>query len=119
MDGLHLHGYWYKGTCYKIHLFERATGAQGQGRLPLTIEEEYGKIRKIINAHVNNILELHTVTNTDPKKVNNFYKTLLFNIQSLETLGKIKRANGMTRGVLDKLKGIKDDLVRGQLGCNC
>ena len=79
-----------------------------------TIKEEYGKISEIINMHVNNILELPTVTNANPKQVNDFYKTLLFNVQSLETLGKIERINGMTRSVLDKLKGIKADLVRGQ-----
>lgn len=79
-----------------------------------TIKEEYGKISEIINTHVNNILELPTVTNADPKQVNDFYKTLLFNVQSLETLGKIERINGMTRSVLDKLKGIKADLVRRQ-----
>ena len=78
------------------------------------IKEEYGKTSEIINAHVNNILELPTVTSANPGKVNYFYKTLLFIVQSLETLGKIERVNGMTRSVLDKLKGIKADLVRGQ-----
>ena len=87
---------------------------EGYERAKSIIKEEYGKISEIINAHVNNILELPTVTNADPKKVNDFYKTLLFNVQSLETLGKIERVNGMTRSVLDKLKGIKADLVRGQ-----
>ena len=108
---------------YLKELLEPKVRADIDG-LPLTIEgyeraknilkEEYGKISEIINAHVNNILELPTVTNADPKKVNNFYKTLLFNVHSLETLGKIERVNGMTRSVLDKLKGIKADLVRGQ-----
>ena len=46
--------------------------------------------------------------------MNDFYKTLLFNVQSLETLGNIERVNGMARSVLDKLKGTKADLVRGQ-----
>ena len=54
------------------------------------------------------------MTSADPDKVNSFYKTLLLNIQSLETLGKIERVNGMTISVLDKLTGIKADLVRGQ-----
>ena len=57
---------------------------------------------------------LPTVTTTDPKHVNDFYKTFLFNVQSLETIGKIERVNGMTKSVLDKLKGIKADLARGQ-----
>jgi hypothetical protein len=29
-------------------------------------------------------------------------------------MGKVERVNGMTRSVLDKLPGIKCDLVRGQ-----
>jgi hypothetical protein len=37
-------------------------------------------------------------------------------VQSLETLGKIERVNGTTRNVLEKLKGIKADLVRGEEG---
>ena len=40
---------------------------------------------------------LATVTDADPKVVNIFYKTLLYNVQLLETLGKIERVNGMTR----------------------
>ena len=87
---------------------------EGYERAKNIIKEEYGKISEIINTHVNNILDLPTVTTANPKQVNDFYKTLLFNVQSLETLGKIERVNGMTRSVLDKLKGIKADLVRGE-----
>ena len=43
-----------------------------------------------------------------------FYKTLLFNVQSLETLGKLQDIQGNVRCVIDKLKGIKSDLVRSQ-----
>ena len=56
---------------------------------------------------------LPTVTRTNPAKVHEFYKTLSYNVQSLETLGKIERVNGTTRSVLEKLKGIKAELVRG------
>ena len=61
-----------------------------------------------------NILELPVVKDTNPNEVDKFYKTLLYNVQSLETLGKLERVNGMTRSVLDKLPGIKSDLVRGE-----
>ena len=44
------------------------------------------KTSEVVNAYVNNILQLPTVTSADPSKVNSFYKTLLFNVQSLETL---------------------------------
>ena len=92
--------------------------------LPLTVEGyeraknilkgEYGKPSQIVNAYVQNILELPVVKSTDPGGINNFYKILLFNVQSLETMGKVERVNGMTRSVLEKLPGIKSDLVRGQ-----
>ena len=52
-----------------------------------------------------------------PSKVHEFYKTLLFNVQSLETLGKLQDVKGNVRSVIDKLKGIKSDLVRCQSGC--
>ena len=45
-----------------------------------------------------------------------FYKTLLFNVQSLETLGKLQDVKGNVRYIIDKLKRIKSDLVRGQSG---
>jgi hypothetical protein len=41
-----------------------------------------------------------------------FYNKLLFNVQSLETLGKLKEVNGYVRMCLDKLEGIRGDLVR-------
>ena len=37
------------------------------------------------------------------------------NVQSLETLGKLKDVTGNARSVLDKLKGVKADLVRGEI----
>lgn len=46
-------------------------------------------------------------------EVNQFYKTLLYNVQSLKTLGKIRRVVGMARSVLEKLKVIKGDLIKG------
>ena len=92
--------------------------------LPLTVEGyeraknilkgEYGKQSEIVNVYVQSILQLPVVKGSNPTEVNNFYKILLFNVQSLETLGKVERINGMTRSVLDKLSGIKSNLVKGQ-----
>ena len=73
-------------------------------------------VKLLTPIYVRNILELPAVPSPDPKRENAFYKTLLHNVQSLETLGKLERVNGMARSVLDKLKGIKADLVRGEAG---
>ena len=89
---------------------------EGYRRAKGILESEYGKISEIVNAYVQNILELPVIKNANPNEVDKFYKTLLYNVQSLETLGKLERVNGMTRSVLDKLPGIKSDLVRGKDG---
>jgi len=85
--------------------------SEGYERAKNILKSEYGKTSE--NAYVQNILGLPVVTTDHPREVNQFYKTLLYNVQSLETLGKIERVNGMARSVLDKLEAIKADLVRG------
>ena len=61
-------------------------------------------------------MELPVVKNANPNEIDRFYKTLLYNVQSLETLGKLQRVDEMIRSVLEKLPGIKSDLVRGREG---
>ena len=90
--------------------------SEGYERAKNILKSEYGKSSEIVNSYVKNILALPIVSSANPAKVTSFYKTLMYNVQSLETLGKLERVNGMTRNVLDKLKGIKADLVRGQSG---
>ena len=87
---------------------------EGYSRAKGVWESKYGKTSEIVNSYIQNILELPVVKDTNPNEVDKFYKTLLYNVQSLETLGKLERVNGMTRSVLDKLPGIKSDLVRGE-----
>ena len=89
---------------------------EGHSRAKAILESEYGKTSEIVDAYVQNILELPVIKIANPNEVDKFYKTLLYNVLSLETLGKLERVNGMTRSVLDKLPGIKSDLVRGKDG---
>ena len=78
--------------------------SEGYERAKNILKGEYGKTSEIINAYVHNILELPILTSSDPKRVNAFYKTLLHKVQSLETLGKLERVNGMSTSVLKKTK---------------
>ena len=89
---------------------------EGYQRAKNVLESEYGKTSEIVNTHVQNIMGLPVIMDSDPVKVNNFYKILLYNTQALETLGKLEKVSGLTRNVLEKLKGIKADLVRGNEG---
>ena len=89
---------------------------EGYERAKTILKSEYGRQSEIVNAYIQNIMNLPVITGSQPSKVHEFYKTLLFNVQSLETLGKLQDVKGNVRCVIDKLKGIKSDLVRGQSG---
>lgn len=89
---------------------------EGYQRAKNILQSEYGKTSEIINSHVQNIMGLPVIVDSNPSKVNEFYKSLLYNTQALETLGKLDKVSGMTRSVLEKLKGVKADLVRGNDG---
>ena len=84
------------------------------------LEAEYGQPADIVNAYVKNIMELPVITGVNPRKVKEFYKQLRYNVQSLDTLERLGDVKGNVRSTLDKLKGVKADLVRGNEGCyNC
>ena len=51
-------------------------------------QTNYGQTSKIINAYVENIQGLPVISGTHPAKIHNFFKTLLYNVQLLETLVK-------------------------------
>ena len=87
----------------------------GYERAKKILADEYGKTSEIVHAYVRNVMALPIITGSNPAKVNQFYKTLMYNVQSLETLGKLQDVKGNVRTVLDKLKGIKADLVRGEV----
>ena len=77
------------------------------------LKAEYGQDSEIVNAYIKNIMSLPVITGTNPKKIDEFYRQLRYNVQSLDTMGKLADVKGNVRSTLDKLKGIKSDLVRG------
>ena len=87
---------------------------EGYERAKNILKTEYGKVSEIVNTYIENIMALPVVTGTQPLKVHEFYHELAYNVQSLESLGKLSECWGLVRSVLNKLKGIKADLVRGQ-----
>ena len=74
---------------------------------------EYRRQCEIVNAYIQNIVGLPVITGPHPVKIHDFCKQLVYKVQSLETLRKLKDVAGNVKSVLDKLKGIKPDLVRG------
>ena len=78
-----------------------------------TLKAENGQDSEIVNAYIKNIMSLPVITGTNPKKIDEFYRQLSYNVHSLDTMGKLADVKGNVRSTLDKLKGIKPDLVRG------
>ena len=48
----------------------------------------------------------------DAAIIQEFYGKLLISVQALESMGKLGEIKFLTRGTLDKLEGIRADLVR-------
>ena len=76
------------------------------------LKERFGKDSEIIKGYTKEILELPTLTGTNPKAISDFSEKLTYCVQALQTLNKLEQANGATLMTLDKLPGIRGDLVR-------
>ena len=57
-------------------------------------------------------MSLPQINNANPQKIHDFSEKLLCSVQALDTMGKIKEMNRYVRVTLDKLQGIRADLVR-------
>ena len=64
------------------------------------------------NAHIQCKMVLSVITETNPRRINEFYEKLVTNIQTLESMGRKKDIRGNVRPTLDKLPGKRADLVR-------
>ena len=86
--------------------------SEGYERAKNILRAKYGKASEVANAHMQCIIALPTIQGSQPVKIHEFYEKLSTNIQTLETMGKVKEINGYVRGTLDKLPSIRADLVR-------
>lgn len=55
---------------------------------------------------------LPVISGHNTLKIHQFYEKLPFNVQALDTLGKLREVNGYVRMCIDKLEGIRADIVR-------
>ena len=86
--------------------------SEGYTRAKNILLTKYGKPSEVANAHVQNIMSLPQINNANPQKIHDFSEKLLCSVQALDTMGKIKEMNRYARVTLDKLQGIRADLVR-------
>ena len=85
---------------------------EGYNRAKSILKEKFGKDSEIIKAYTSEILGLPTITGANPNKISWFSEKLTYCVQALQTLNKLEQVNGATSMTLDKLPGIRGDLVR-------
>ena len=86
--------------------------SEGYERAKNILKTKYGRPSEVANAHIQCLIGLQTVHGTQPWKIHDFHDKLVINVQALETMGKLVEVNGYVRPILDKLPGIRADLVR-------
>ncbi len=86
---------------------------EGYNRAKTILETKYGKESEIEKCFVKEILDLPNISGTDPHKIKEFCESLTHSVQALETMRKLDNVKGNVSMTLDKLSGIRGDLVRG------
>jgi len=86
--------------------------SEGYTRAKNILESKYGKPSEVCNAHVQSIMSLPHISSSSPYKIHEFSLKLQSSVQALETMGKLREINGYVRLTIDKLQGIRADLVR-------
>ena len=86
--------------------------SEGYSRAIAILKAKFGKLSEVSAAHIQCVLSLPVITNSNRNRVHEFYEKLVISVQALETMNKLKEINGYVRLTLDKLPGIRADLVR-------
>ena len=86
--------------------------ADGYERAKEILKQKFGQESEIISAHVSKITNLAVIRSSNPSQIQEFYEVLVRHVQALETMDRLNSVNGYTRTILDRLPGIRADLVR-------
>ena len=76
------------------------------------LQKEYGQTKLVVNAHMDEIINLTPVKGNSFEKVREFYEVLSKNYDALQTLGEADMLRGFMTTMLKKLPQVKPDLVR-------
>ena len=75
-------------------------------------QKECGQTKLVVNAHMDEIINLMPVKGTSYDKVKDFYERLSKNFDALQTLAEEDMLRGFVMMTLRKLHQVKPDLVR-------
>ena len=75
------------------------------------LQKRYGQTSEVVSAYVRAILELPTAKERDVAKIQSFYETLLFNVESLQKLKSLEKLDAAVRFTFGKPEVIKSELA--------
>jgi len=104
-----------KSSIRKLHIDGLPFTTEGYERAKNILKSENKKQLGIANALISNIIWLPVTTTAQTRKTDEFYEKLLHNVQSLETLGRLRDGTENDWAVPDRLKGIKVRLAHRQV----
>ena len=73
---------------------------------------QFGKSTEIAAAHIQCINSLLVIRNSHVNRIHDFYEKLVIDVQAHDTTNKLKERNWYVRLTLDKLPGMRADLLR-------
>ena len=76
------------------------------------LEKEFGQTKLVVNAHMEEIINLPVIKGTNYDRVKEFYESLSKNHDALQTLGEAEMLRGFVVTTTKKLPHVKPDLVR-------
>ena len=85
---------------------------EGYNRGKAILQDKYGKESEIVKCYVKEIIDLSQIPNSNARRIAEFSEKLTYCVRALETLKKLDQINGNVSMTLDKLAGIRGDLVR-------
>ena len=85
---------------------------EGYERAKNILKTKYGQITEVVNAHIQKIIDLPTISGSNPNKIFEFYEVLVSSVQTLESLGKLHEIKAYVRITLDKLVNLRSQLVQ-------
>ena len=102
-----------KGVCHEL-IGNIPNNDYGYERAMEFLREECGQDKTVLAAHTKEIINLQSVKGTRYLSVKEFYETLLINFEALRAMDGRGKVEGLVLPTLDKLSGIKADLIKGE-----
>ena len=86
--------------------------SEGYSCAKAILQAKFGKPTVVANPYINCITSLRVVFGSQSNKSHYFYENLMSSVLALETIRKLNEIKDYVRNTLDKLPGIRTDLLR-------